>query len=92
MARGTRPQSISADQILDILNKQWLTTKDIQLIGSVGSIKALKIKNAIIEDLEKNKNQYIPNRLVPSEEVINYFNININYLKKIANSKREIKE
>lgn len=92
MARGTRPQPISADQILDILNKQWLTTKDIQLIGSVGSIKALKIKNAIIEDLEKNKNQYIPNRLVPSEEVINYFNININYLKKIANSKREIKE
>ena len=59
MARGTRPQPISADQILDILNKQWLTTKDIQLIGSVGSIKALKIKNAIIEDLEKNKNQYI---------------------------------
>lgn len=92
MARGTRPQPISADQILNILNKQWLTTKDIQLIGSVGSIKALKIKNAIIEDLEKNKNQYIPNRLVPSEEVINYFNININYLKKIANSKREIKE
>lgn len=92
MAKGTRPQPISADQILDILNKQWLTTKDIQLIGSVGSIKALKIKNAIIEDLEKNKNQYIPNRLVPSEEVINYFNININYLKKIANSKREIKE
>ena len=74
---------VSAEEMLKIFDNQWASTKDIMKIGAVGVNKSQKIKNEICEI--SNKNGYkLPCGLVPMEEVINYFGININYLKRVA--------
>lgn len=78
---------MKAKELLELLNKQWANTKDIQKIGNIGEAKAIKIKKQIKEELINNKNYYLPNeRLVPMVEIVKFFNIDINYLKKIERS------
>lgn len=77
---------ISADQMLNVLNKQWATVQDIMLVGSLGRNKARDIKNEIELEIKNNGNK-LPNNLVPMEKVIEYFNINIDYLVSINKSK-----
>ena len=74
---------LTADELLDLFNSQWATTKDIMNIGVVGMNKALFIKKEIMTDLI-SKGYMLPNGLVPMSYVIDYFKININYLKKVA--------
>lgn len=80
------PKSSSAEVMLEVLSKQWLDTNDIKILACVGIEKARKIKYDIASMLEED-NYFLPNGLVPSEKVIEYLNININYLKKIARNK-----
>lgn len=81
---------LSANEILRILENQWLTTKDIKDIACVGYTKASYIKNEIeIKIKERDQNYFLPSGLVPSKEVVDYLNIDIKYLRKIANSKGE---
>lgn len=77
---------ISADQMLNVLNKQWATVQDIMLVGSLGRNKARDIKNEIELEIKNNGNK-LPNNLVPMEKVIEYFNINVDYLVSINKSK-----
>jgi len=72
---------LSAAETLDVLNKQWLDTSDIQLILSVGQTKARSIKNDIRKDLIENK-YYLPNNLIPTEALVKYAHISIEFLKK----------
>lgn len=74
--------SLTAEEMLEIMNKQWASTKDIQALASVGEQKALKIKNEINEILEQDG--YIAIGKVPMEKLVEYLKININYLKKIS--------
>lgn len=73
---------LTAKEMLIILNNQWATVNDIMLIGHVGKNKAQKIKREIKEELEASKIN-LPYGLVPMEKVVDYFKININYLKKV---------
>ena len=78
---------MKAKELLELLDKQWANTKDIQQIGGIGEVKAIKIKKQIKEELINSKNYYLPNeRLVPMAEVVKFFNIDINYLKRIERS------
>jgi len=77
------PKSASASEMLEILKKQWLNTKDIKILASVGYEKAIKIKKEIIKNVEE-QGYFLPSGLVPSEEVIKYLNLNIKYLKKVS--------
>lgn len=77
----------STEDMLEVLNKQWLNVKDIKVLASVSLDKARKIKNEIIIELE-NQNYYLPTGLVPSEEVVKYLKINVSYLKKIRDLER----
>lgn len=77
------PKRASAKEMLEILKKQWLSTKDIKILASVGYEKARTIKIEIAEDLKK-QGYFLPPGLVPSEEVIKYLNLNVNYLKKVS--------
>ncbi len=72
----------NATEILNILNNQWAGTKEIRQIGMVGETMALNIKREIATQLEK-EGYRLPPRLVPMEKVVDYFKININYLKKL---------
>ncbi len=81
---------LSANEILRILENQWLTTKDIKDIACVGYTKASYIKNEIeLKIKERDQNYFLPSGLVPSKEVVDYLNIDIKYLRKIVNSKGE---
>lgn len=81
--------SLTADELLEMLCHQWANTKDIMKIGSVGEVRARRVKNIITKALEDD-GYVLPRYLVPMEEVAKYFNINIDYLKKVTNEK-EIK-
>lgn len=78
---------MKAKELLDLLDKQWANTKDIQKIGGIGEAKALKVKKQIRDELINDKNYYLPNeRTVPMSEVVKFFKIDINYLKKVERS------
>ena len=77
---------IQADEMLEILNKQWATIQDIMKIGALGRNKARNIKN----EIERNiiaQGLKLPNNLVPMEKVIEYFKINLDFLLAINKSK-----
>ena len=77
---------IQADEMLEILNKQWATIQDIMKIGALGRNKARNIKN----EIERNiiaQGLKLPNNLVPMEKVIEYFKINLDFLVAINKSK-----
>ena len=77
---------IQANEMLEILNKQWATIQDIMKIGALGRNKARNIKN----EMERNiidQGLKLPNNLVPMEKVIEYFKINLDFLVTINKSK-----
>ena len=75
-------EKITAKTMLEIVAQQWASTKDIMIIGACGKNKALIIKRDIKSSLEA-QGYYLPKNLVPMEKVIDYFKININYLRKV---------
>ena len=77
---------IQADEMLELLNKQWATIQDIMKIGALGRNKARNIKNEIERNI-KDQGLKLPNNLVPMEKVIEYFKINLDFLVTINKSK-----
>ena len=77
---------IQADEMLEILNKQWATIQDIMKIGALGRNKARDIKNEIERNII-DQGLKLPNNLVPMEKVIEYFKINLDFLVTINKSK-----
>ena len=77
---------IQADEMLEILNKQWATIQDIMKIGALGRNKARNIKNEIERNII-DQGLKLPNNLVPMEKVIEYFKINLDFLVAINKSK-----
>ena len=77
------PTRATVSEMLEVLKKQWLDTKDVKILASVGETKARTIKKEITNNLLK-QNYFLPDGLVPSEEVVKYLNLNIKYLKKIS--------
>lgn len=74
---------MSAIGTLELLAKQWCTLSDLMKLTNLGRNSALKIRKAIINDLE-NKVYKLPCGLIPMCEVVNKLNININYLQNIT--------
>ena len=73
---------VSAKTILDMIAQQWASTSDIMVIGACGRNKALIIKREIKSKLLQ-LGYYLPKNLVPMESVIDYFNINVDYLERV---------
>ncbi len=83
-----RSKNLSANEILSLLETQWLGNKEIGLLACCGINKALEIRKKI-EDKLKIENYYLPTGLVPTSEVIDFLHIDVNYLKKIAKIQNE---
>ena len=65
-----------------------MDNKAIKVIGGIGINKAIDVRKEI-EHQVKNDGYRLPKQaVVPMEYVINYFHININYLKKLAKIER----
>lgn len=80
----------SADEILELIKKPWANNNDISLIGDVGLNRAA-LDRKEIEKIVKDKygqNVRLPVAKVPMEFVVDYYHINISFLKKVANIKK----
>lgn len=74
---------MNSKELLKLIDKQWATRTDVQKIANVGQSKASKIFTIIYEKLKK-ENWYLQNtRLIPMSQLVDYLNIDIDYLKKI---------
>ena len=77
---------MTANETLDLISKQWCNLQDLMKLAQVGRNNALKIKKEIKEKLIK-QGYRLPNHLIPMKEVVDYLDININYLENRANRK-----
>ena len=75
---------LNAEEVLKVASSQWASAKDIMKIGSVGRNKAYAIRSEIALSLYNNDDKVRNRGLVPMNEVLKYFGIDINYLKEVA--------
>lgn len=76
---------MKANELLEIISKQWCNTEDLIKITGLGRNTVLKLKKQIKNSL--NTQEYsLPNGLLPMNEVVKYLKIDIDYLEDI-NSK-----
>ena len=86
--RTCKYQNLSANETLNAMSKLWATNKDIQKIGNVGRNKAADIRREIEEQIKSEGYNLPKQAIVPMKYVIEYFKIDINYLKKLASLER----
>lgn len=80
----TKREPATAEEVLKIIQKPWATKYDMAIIGSVGLNRAKEDRKNIAEKIE-NDGYKLPAYVVPMDKVIEYYKINISYLKKVAN-------
>lgn len=81
---------MTAEETLNLVAKQWCTLEDIMKLGHLGRNSALKAKKKIKDKLEK-QGYLIPKSVVPTKEVVAFFDIDIPYLESRVSSKEFIK-
>ena len=84
----TKRKYYSASEQLQAMSCQWADNKTIMIVGGVGMNKAVTIRKKIEEKI-KDEGLNLPRQaIVPMRYVIDYFNIDINYLKRLAKLER----
>ncbi len=78
---------MEAQETLDLISKQWCTLEDLMALGEFGRNSALKVKREIKNKLI-NQGYKIPSHVIPMKEVVDYLNININYLESRVQTRR----
>lgn len=79
-------------ELFRILSKPWANVNDIKKIGSCGRDNASCIRDTIILNIKKN-GLNLPNskvKIVPMSYVIEYFNLDIDYISKMAKTEKLI--
>ena len=77
--------TLSANELLELISsKHWANTTDLMKISGKGRNSSDKDKHEIAAQLEK-QGYRLPRGLVPMDVVVDYYKINITYLKKVAN-------
>lgn len=80
-----------ARDVLNILSKPWVSTQDIMAICDLTSSTAGRIKRTIEADFRKKyPNKYLPSHYVPTKGVIQYFDIDIEFLKSLVYFDKDI--
>ena len=78
----------SASEQLKAMTSQWANNRSIMIIGGVGLNKATDIRKEIENQIKEDGYRLPRNAVVPMKYVIDYFNIDICYLKKLARLER----
>lgn len=74
---------VTAEEALEILNKPWCTAEDIMKLSGYGENKSAKVRKEINEKLI-NEGFNVLDKYVPTDRLLKYFSINIEYLKTIS--------
>lgn len=83
-----KPKNITPLDKAKVLMKDWLGNYDIMLLAECGSNKALEIKKAI--QLEIMSDGKLFSNLLRKERVLNYLEIDENYIYKQAQIQRRL--
>ena len=81
-------------KIFDVISKPWLSTDDIMEIANCGKCAATKIRNEIEEEVYK-QGKRIPQSspiVVPTTMVLNYLNLDEDYIYNMAKKQKEMYE
>lgn len=70
---------MTATETLDLISKQWCDLNDLMKLAQIGRNCALKIKKEIKQQLIK-KGYKISNKFIPMKAVVDYLDIDIEYL------------
>ncbi len=81
-------KNLTATETLNTMSKLWATNEDICKIGNIGNNKAIEVRRKIEEQIKKDGYNLPRQAIVPMKYVIEYFKIDINYLKKLASLER----
>lgn len=73
-----------ASEQLHAMACQWADTNAICIIGNIGKNKAIDVRHEIEKQIKAEGYRLPRQKIVPMRYVIDYFNIDINYLKKLA--------
>lgn len=79
-------------KMFDIISKPWLSTDDIMEIANCGKSTATKIRNEIEEEVIK-QGKRIPQSspiVVPTTMVLNYLDLDEQYIYDMAKKQKEI--
>lgn len=74
---------MNANDMLNLISKQWCNLSDLMKILNCGRNKALVVKKQIKDKLIEN-GYIIPNNNLPMKAVIDILKIDIDYLKTIS--------
>ena len=74
---------MTAVETLELLSKKWCTLQDLMKLTTLGRNSVLKIRKEIRTNLT-NQGYKLPCILIPMCEVVNKLNINVPYLKDMA--------
>jgi hypothetical protein len=75
---------MNANDMLNLISKQWCNLSDLMKILNCGRNKALVVKKQIKDKLIEN-GYIIPNNNLPMKAVVDILKIDIDYLKTISN-------
>lgn len=78
----------NSNELIDIIFKQLCTTQDLIRISGLGKANALKLKKDIKVYLE-NKSYKFYNKALPMSSVLDYLNIDIDYIIDLDNKLRK---
>ena len=73
-------------ELLKIISKQWANVNDIKKIASCGRDNASQIRDSIMLEI-KQSGYNLPTskeKIVPMQNVIQYFNLDIEYISNMA--------
>ena len=84
----TKPKNKpTAQEILNVIDGMWVDVNGISVIAYCGYNTALEHMKKIREQIRNKYDKECPRSFVPTDVVIDYFNINVNYLRKVKERK-----
>lgn len=82
---------MSYSELFKILLKPWASVNEIMSIANCGKDSATQIRNNIVAQIRKENKEipYSKKIVVPTEKVIEYLNLDVDYIKTMAFNEQE---
>lgn len=82
---------MDVEETIKIISKQWCTVNDIIKLTGLSKSQSYAVKHEIERQVEK-KGKKLIRGLVPMKFVVDYFEIDLDYLERVSNMYKNIKE
>lgn len=85
-------ERLSNKELFNIISKPWASIQDIKKIAQCGRDKATNIRTVIEGEIIK-KNKKLPStkiKYVPMQSVVDYFNIDVDYIYSMALKEKKL--